>query len=88
MSLPYFDKALNCAPVAHLDRASSCDPDTIPQPAVERAQVRRSELEFEGELDGAGAADSGEGLKPPLAPSDPGCSPGFVQSTQRRYHQL
>lgn len=59
MSLPYFDKALNCAPVAHL-----------------------------GELDGAGAADSGEGLKPPLAPSDPGCSPGFVQSTQRRYHQL
>ena len=46
----------------------------------ERAQVRRSELEFEGELDGAGAADLVEGLKPPLAPSDSDCSPGFVHS--------
>jgi hypothetical protein len=43
------------------------------------------ELEPEGELDGARAADLVEGLKPPLGPSDPGCS--FVQSTQRRYHQ-
>ncbi len=30
------------------------------------------ELEFKGELDGARAADLVEGLKPPLAPPEPG----------------
>jgi len=52
----------------------------------ERAPVSCLELELEGELDEAGAADLVEGLKPPLAPSEPDCS--FVLNRTLRYAEL